>query len=494
MPLFCTESNHLAESHPPPLQLMPRAVPRRSSSLMYFGILAALFGGTYVMSQTPATPNLTNPATVDDFNAIKALSAAQADALDAQARLIASQKAYAKAQAADDPATAQLTAATQAAGIAAQKKALSDSQAAILKNNFTVPDSGYTGDIKAGDKAGSFEASLLAARALNLAADHIATKIHTKVSEGSSIILYGGSDLPDFQSLIAYQTQIQIIEKALADALNKMDGPQTEANRLLGAKREFVTPAMIGAGLDAANKLLGFFRTDYSIQGVAVTADDLLLIDALAGALSEEKVNVSLPALYNAPALLGDSPIVSQLSSLATERMALQQKVDLAAKGVDALTTAAGKETDAGKKKQMVDAAANLKTASDQGKVGVALYDGFITKLTTPDDKAKVPLAAIIQQEAVRSALKGGANLMTAKISSAGGTYYTRKNLWSFFGAMPFFTMGGVVVDYSLFNGKTGVVLSAGAVPVDGGFFKVGELPQLLSDEPVKIARRRHSQ
>jgi hypothetical protein len=142
----------------------------------------------------------------------------------------------------------------------------------------------------------------------------------------------------------------------------------------------------------------------------------------------------------------------------------------------------------------MVDAAANLKTASDQGKVGVALYDGFITKLTTPDDKAKVPLAAIIQQEAVRSALKGGANLMTAKISSAGGTYYTRKNFWSFFGAMPFFTMGGVVVDYSLFNGRTGFVLSAGAVPVDGGFFKVGELPQLLSDEPVKIARRRHSE
>ena len=106
MPLFCTESNHLAESHLPTLQLMPRAVPRRSSSLMYLCILAALIGGTYVMSQTPATPNLTNPATVDDFNAIKALSAAQADALDAQARLIASQKAYAKAQAADDLAAA----------------------------------------------------------------------------------------------------------------------------------------------------------------------------------------------------------------------------------------------------------------------------------------------------------------------------------------------------------------------------------------------------
>jgi len=116
----------------------------------------------------------------------------------------------------------------------------------------------------------------------------------------------------------------------------------------------------------------------------------------------------------------------------------------------------------------------------------VSLYDGLLTKLTTPDDKAKVPLAAIIQQDAVRSALQGGANLMTAKISSAGGTYYTRKNLWSFFGTMPFFTMGGVVVNYSLFDGKTGFVLSAGAIPLDGGFFKVGQLPQELNGKSDK--------
>jgi hypothetical protein len=438
------------------------------------------------MSQTSTVPNLENPTTVDDFNALKALHAAQADALDAQARLIASQKALEKAQAANDPAAAQLAAATQAASVASQLKSLSDSQAAILKNTFTVPDSGYTGDIKPGDKAGGVEASLLAARAVKIAADSIVKGLG--ITDGDSIVLYGGSDLPDFQSIIAFQTQYKMINKALDEALGKMDAPQAKAEALLGPRLEFVSPAMIGAGLDAANKILGFFRTDYSIQGVTVTADDLLLINALADALvlSAKEVKVSLPALYNSPALLGDSPIVTQLDSLTDKRVALQQKVDLAASTVDALTAAAGKETDDARKKQKVDAAASLKTASDQGKVTVSLYDGLLTKITTPDDKAKVPLAAIIQQAAVRSALEGGAKLMTAKISSAGGTYYTRKNFWSFFGAMPFFTMGGVVVNYSLFAGKTGFVLRAGEVPVDGGFFKVGHLPKEVNDRSPK--------
>ena len=46
---------------------------------------------------------------------------------------------------------------------------------------------------------------------------------------------------------------------------------------------------------------------------------------------------------------------------------------------------------------------------------------------------------------------------------------------------MPFFTMGGVVANYSLFKGETGVILSAGAIPLDGGFFKVGRLPKELN-------------
>ncbi|HEV2274912.1 MAG TPA: hypothetical protein VGR96_12150 [Acidobacteriaceae bacterium] len=429
------------------------------------------------MSQTPVTPNVASPSTPEDFAALKSLRAAQAEAIDAQTKLIASQMALQKAQAGVDPAAAQLDAATQAANLAAQQKSLADSESAVLKSRFDVPDSGYTGETKAGDKAGAIEAALLAAHALNSAAETIAQRIAPKA--GKAVVLYGGSDLPDFQALIGFQAQAQAIDKALDEALGAMDGPLTKANNLLGPQYEFVTPAMIGEGMEAANKLLGFFRTDYTIQGVTVTPDDLLLINAVAGALTNRQVNVSVPALYNAPALLGDSAILATLDSLANKRVALQQKADVAVTTADSLTADAGTETDAQRKKERLDAAAGLKAVSDHAKGVLTLYDSLITKITTADEKAKLPLAGIIQQEGVRGALRDGANLMTVKISSAGGTYYTRKNLWSFFGAMPFYTMGGVVVHYSLFDGKTGFVLSAGTVPFNGGFYKVGRLPAL---------------
>ena len=429
------------------------------------------------MSQTPTTPNLTNPTTADDFAAVKALLAAQADAADAQLRLISSQKALQQAQAGTDPAATQLAAATQAANVAAQQKTLSDSQAAILKNNFTVPDSGFTGDIKPGDKAGTVESSLLAAKALNDVALKIKGRINGKAA--TSIVLYGSSDLPDFQSLIAYQAQYQMISSALDQSLEKINTSQAKANLLLTAKTE--SPALIGAAFDAANKLLGFFRTDYAIQGVSVTPDDLLLISALSGVLSETKT-VIVPALYNPAALAASSTIMTNLNTLTFKRIALQASADLGTSSSADLGTAAGNEKDAVKKKAEQDAAADIKTAADQAKAAIALYDGLITKLTTPDDKAKVPLAAIIQQDVIHTALSGGASLLTAKISSAGGTYYTRKNLWSFFGGMPFFSMGGVVVSYNLFNGQSGAVLSAGAIPISGGFVKVGHLSKFLED------------
>lgn len=454
---------------------------QRRLNLVILGFLTFLISGAIAMSDTPP-PNTTNPTTADDYNAVKALATAKADALDAQAKLIASQKALLKAQAGDDQTAAQLAAATQAAGIAAQQKALSDSQAAIRKNDFTVPDSGYTGDIKAGDKAGSIEASLLAARAINIAADRVAKRLDKKVNAGESVILYAGSDLPDFQSLISFRTQCHLIEQALDEAITKVDAARTKAQVLLPPRVEFVSPAVIGAAFDAANKILGFFRTDYSIQGVAVTVDDLLLINSLANVMTDKGVKIKLPTLYNASALLSISPVVAQLDSLTAKRVALQQKLNLAPALVDDLTAAAAKETDPLKKAKEVEAAANLKAASDEGKVTVSLYDGLLTKLTTPDDKAKLPLGAIIQQDAIRTALQNGSKLMTVKVSSTGGTYYTRKNLWSFFGTMPFFTMGGAVINYTLLDGNSGVVLSAGAIPIDGGFFKIHKLPQAINN------------
>lgn len=417
----------------------------------------------------------------EDFEDRRQRAETEAAALDAERKLIEARQALANTRTVD-PAAAQLAAATQAAGIAAQQKALADSQAAILKSRFAVPDSGFGGDIKVGDKAGGIEAALLAARAIGIGAQQVVEAIKDNI-QGQLIVLYGGSDLPDFQSLIAFRLQSQAVGKTLKEAIVKLDAAQREAAPQLPRRLAAIGPAAIGGALDAANKILGYLRSDYSIQGVTVTPDDMLLVTALARVLRENDAVVNLPALYNAAALLDDVPIVTDLQDLANQRITLQQTIDLESPEIDQLQTLAASETDPAQKQRIVDAATNLKLACDQGRATASMYDGLLTKLTTPDDKAKTPLAGIVQQDAVRQKLKSGALLMTAKLSSAGGTYYTKKSLLSFFGAMPFFTMGGVVLSYSVFNGKNGSVVSAGAIPVDGGFFKVGQLPKVLTTD-----------
>lgn len=431
------------------------------------------------MSQSPTPPNLTNPTTVADYNAIKDLNAAQADALDAQTRLITSQKAMQKALG-EDTAAKALATVTQAAAVAAQQKALSDSQAAIQKSLFTVPDSTYTGEVKAGDKAGTMEAALLAAAAVQAAAKGIREKIGPKV-QGKVVVLYGGAEVPDFQAVVAIRAQLRGTTAALDDAMKKMDSALKKANEELkkapAVRLELpVTPSTVGAALDAANKIFGYFRTDYSIQGVVVAADDLQLLNSLASELSEA-ATVKMPAMYNANALLEESSLVKELNELAMKKVLFQPTFDAATTRITALSAA--KDTDPNKP-EMAAAATELKAALDQGKAAVALYDSFITKTSTADDKGKVPLTVAIQQDAVRQMLKDGAALLTAKISVAGGTYYTRKNLWSFFGSMPFFATGGVVINYTLLEGPSGRVLGAGVVPVYGGFHKVNQLPEFL--------------
>jgi hypothetical protein len=454
---------------------------RRLTALCATLLLTLIAIGVPAMSQNNL-PNLTNPTTVDDYKALAEFLQAQVAAAQAQTQLITAQQALAKAKAPDT----QLDAATAAASLAAQQKALSDAQAAILKNKFSVPDSGYTGEVKVGDKAGQMEGALLSSVAVRTAATGIAKNVAMK-SNAPKLVLYAGSDLPDFQALIAFETQATGLEKALDDAQAQMDGPKQAAVELLHlVQTEFVaTPALIGAGLDAVNKLLGFFRTDYSVQGIAVSSDDVQLIDALAGALTEYGKQVFLPALYNPNPLMGTSGIVTRMNSLSQKRVQLQQAIDVSSGLVDKLNTVAALPATAPDvKKKMIDAAANLKTAVDRAKSAATLYDGAVGKLTTPDDKGKLPLALVIQQDAVRTMLKNGADLMTAKVSSTGGSYYTKKNLWTFFGGMPFFVMGGVVVDYAVFKGSTGEVVIAGGVPIDGGFHKIGNLPRELGSVP----------
>ncbi len=354
---------------------------------------------------------------------------------------------------------------------AAQK--IAEAKAAALKAKLGVPDSGFQGEVTLSDKAGTAEAALLGAKALNTAAKKIVESVKSEKS-GASILLYPTLDFPKFQALLSVNAQIAFLKKLFeeADKADKVALPGTET----------VPPETAGLALDAINKLFGFFRTDYNVKGIDITVDDSMLVNAVAGLLSKSRT-VQLPSQY-IPKALSDPGlgIFKKLTELATLKAKATQKIVLHEKEAERLTKEAENKKDQDKENTLKNAELHKKAANGF-KDAITFYDEFFKKLTTADDKGLSPLADLIREDSIYETLsKGeGSLLLMVKIHNFSGSQYTAKNLWSFFGAMPFYNMGGIVVSYVLLDGKHGNVMTSGVIPVHGGFFKPNDLKKEIN-------------
>ena len=85
------------------------------------------------------------------------------------------------------------------------KKAAAEAELAALKAQIgEVPDSGYSGDVTVGKKAGETEAALLSAKAVVEAAQEIAKKISSGAKCNNpkpKVLLYSAEQTPKFSSL-----------------------------------------------------------------------------------------------------------------------------------------------------------------------------------------------------------------------------------------------------------------------------------------------------
>ncbi len=396
----------------------------------------------------------------------------------------------------------RVAAANAAAAVAQAEKAAAEARKAQAEAELAafkaqvgeVPASGYKGEVALRDKAGTMEAALLAARATEIAAKEIAGAVAGAVTapkaEGgraSGILLFGAGEVPTFQALISFRAQTAIVKKALDDAIDssrKADSAAPEPG-----VRVFVPPAAaVGLGLEAANKLLGYFRTDYSVGGVELTWDDSLLVQAVADRLHGKPLEVRLPAFYD-PAALGDpsAAILARLTELS--------KAEAVAKGLaphneklsKRFDDLAGKEADPKQKERLLENAALHRAAADALEGAATLADGLFAKLGTPDDKGAIPLVAATREAAIQDALSQGSYLLAVKLHRSGGANYTKSNMWTFFGGMPFFHMGGVVAGFVLVDGPTGRVLASGVVPIHGGFVKAGDVQGTVEEAGRKV-------
>lgn len=447
------------------------------------------------LAQDPSSGGTPTP----DWEKVKKDAEAEAAALDAQKKLHDAREALKAAEAPPDPAkkamddklagakaAKELADAEKAAADA--RKAQSDAALAAFKAKIgEVTSSGYTGDVTLKERAGITEAALLAGRAVRTAAQKI-VDVLPKQTENKTVLLYAAGEVPNFQAHIAFRAQITLVGKAFTDAQTASNIADAKAPEPPGFKIEAVPlAAAAGLTLDAVNKLLGFFRTDYTVGGVELKFEDSLLVHALAGAIegSDKKLNVQLPAVYS-PGALSDvgAEILNEITNLSLLKLGAQDKANRHDKLSARFTEDSSKETDPAEKAKLLDKAKTHKATADAWKTAVGLYDGFFSKLTTTDDKGAVPLTNVIREGVVAKALMNDDLLLLVKLQQSGGAYYTKKNIGTFFGTMPFYHMGGVVASFVLLNGKTGIVLKSGVVPVHGGFVKADDLPEEMNKNP----------
>jgi hypothetical protein len=384
----------------------------------------------------------------------------------------------AAAKAAKELADAEKAAADAQKAAADARKAQSEAALAAFKASVgDVTASGYTGAVNLAEKAGTTEATLLAAKAVNTAAQRISEALPPGPEK--EIIILAMGEMPNFQPAILFRTQIAVYKKAFTEAQKISDAADKTAPEPSGFKLEAVpVAAAAGVALDALNKLLSYFRTDYKIGGIDLTLDDSVLIHSLAGVIadSNKRKGVKVLGFYNPAALSEDgSGILLELTNLSHLKTGSLERANRHDKLSGRFAEDAGKESDNQKKADFLNKAKTHKAAADALRLAASSYDNFSTKFTTADDKGGIPLANIIRDIAVFNALKDN-DLLAVKLQKFGGAYYTKNNIVTFFGGMPFFHMGGVVASYLLMDGATGTVLRSGVVPVHGGFIKANDL------------------
>lgn len=446
-------------------------------------LLVALIclGGITIM--TAQETNGKNP-TPEEIKKATDLIKAQTDLKKAKADDIAAQRALDKAQ---QPQDTQVDDLKKQKELADAKKDLANSASDALKAQLfgSVTGGSFSGAVEMKDKAGFAEANLLASQAIRAAAARISIQVKGPTA-GKQIFLFSVRDFPNFQRLLNFRFRKELLKQAYTTAKVTVSDVEAVA----------AAPAIFSAGLDAFSKILGFFKTDFTVGGVEIKPDDSQLLFAVAGNLP----GAHLPAIYN-PTATKDA--LTRMTQELGELVSLRGSADAETKRLTTQIEQLEKGNDADKKR-----AADLKPRVDLLKTVVALHDAFMTSLSTPDSSGNLPIALVTQEFAIddalqagnknapqggnkdapqganKEALQGGSVVLLVKLESAGGGYFVKKNLLTGLGAMPLYHMGGSTVSYVLLEGKEGKVLAASVVPVHGGFVKAGDVQKELAKKP----------
>ncbi|KWS06395.1 hypothetical protein AZ78_3951 [Lysobacter capsici AZ78] len=353
----------------------------------------------------------------------------------------------------------------------------SATEARIAQAFGTVKNASYTGAVELDDKTGTLEAKLLATKAIAAASQRICAQLCGKIGE-RPVLVAAGTSYRSPERLELYRFRVKMLKQVLDSAL-------TSTRSSGGAETASALPAVVSAGLDAAGKLLSFFKSDYKMLGFDQTTDESVAMYAVAGGLSQHGARVYWPAVQmpaqRARAL---ESIVAELQGLLKLRNQAQTRaVALAALAAREERVAAEDGED---KEQALAEAASYRSDEAVLREAVSGYDALLVSLTTPSGTpARDPIIDLVSDMALESTLQGagddtGSLLLLIRLESAGGGMLLKKNLLTGLGAPPLYHMGGAAVSYLLLDGRDGRVIDGGTIAQHGGYTKSSRLASTL--------------
>ena len=383
----------------------------------------------------------------------KKLLEAEKGKLEAEKGRLEAAKALAAAKLANPTADATTEAEAQKKLVDAQKGLIEAQQQAWVSKFIggTVQAGPQTGSVQLNDKAGTVEASLLAADAIRECAQTIATTIRVKVeaAQVARVYVFESSKPPSFERLMNFHLRFGLIQQAFA-AAGIPEVPETNEAVAL-------TAATVAAGLGAVANILGFFKTDTTVGGIEAKFDDALVVHAVAGAITRNvRREVHVPSLYK-PKATADA--VTALSGKLGELGQLRTKA-------------------AAKLKELTGTA-DAKPRADQLEAAIGLHDAFVAHLTTTDANGTVPLVAMAAEHALLQGMTGAVVLLL-RLETSGGGYLVKKGFLAGLRRAPLYYMGGAAVSYVLFDGVNGNVLAGDVVPVYGEYVRASDLREAL--------------
>lgn len=374
---------------------------------------------------------------------------------------------------------------------ARQAADLSAGQAAI----GTIAGSRLEGTVTVKQDAEKGEATLLAARAILLAAAEIGKALKTKINSKRIVLLSAAeaSQAPNYrQFLLQKSLLMHIYRKAQqeagrleeqADLLTSVEAPVADASDAI--------PALTAAGvvIDAVAKLGSYFLSNYEIGSVVLTADVEQLVSAVADNLlrSDATAIIVIPA-RRPPQLTDFEDIIKQL---AEETIKADTRAAVLSKKTRRVTGQSEHEKDQTKLARLQQGAALYDQAAQLLRNAISKAEEFITGLGAVDPKGVAFMTKVAQEKSACEELARPESLaLVLDVRSAVGGYYTKKNLWTFLGGMPFFAMGGAVVTHSLTN-KDGELLASGLIPIHSGYARVDHVRGLIAELPSRLSETR---